>query len=300
MVPAIVISNLNPCTESQQQQKRAEMMAASSSNQSAMTGSFRKNSIVQRGDSETFALTPTSISSSVSTILPETTELALCDLPFGGEEQQEQDVHEDQQQLQQEPKLRSCLRKETAQDGSKQKRRSGLIRRRSPSIQHTGTRQIRMPNTGKIIKRKTCVSWDEKVRVRNVPPVSSLTDTPEQLWFQDDEFREIKETCFLIIDVMESATEAIIMNDDSYAFLTNKICIRGLERHMSHKAEVTQARRYAAWDAVLDEQENQMLSNTFNENAMANAYKLRTMESRMEAIRMAQQDRKDIEVSKRA
>ena len=284
-----------------------------------MNGSFHKPTVVDNmvvppipDGSETFALTPTSIASSVSTILQEAADIADFPLLFSpdeekedhdllSEEDEEDALSEDEEQEQQE-EVKPVEQQQQQQHKSLQSamKNHNRIRRRD-SIQHTGERTIRLPNTNKLIKRKTCVTWDEKVRIRNVPPVVCLTDTPEELWFQDHEFAEIKERIFLIIDVMESHEMNVPKSDSpSLQFLSNKICIRGLERHMSGKVEVIQERRYAAWDAVLDEQELQMAAGFFDENAMANAYKLRTMESRMDAVRMAQQDHKDIQVARSA
>ena len=305
MVSRIIIPGFNSRAKQHKQQQEQDNSMIVKPTDVIMNGSFRKPEMgPPRDGSETFALTPTSISSTVSSILQEAADIAdqlpTCDLLFSPvEEKEEQDLlseDEDNVLSEDEQQEEQLEERKVLQSAMKSLDR---IRPRD-SIQHTGERTIRLPNTDNLIKRKTCVRWDEKVRVRNVPPVSCLTETPEELWFQDHEFAEIKERIFLIIDVMETHELNLPQDSPSLQFLSDKICLRGLERHMAGKAEVIQERRYAAWDAVLDEQERQMANGFFNEQAMANAYKLRTMESKMDAVRVAQQDHKDIQVARSA
>ena len=169
-------------------------------------------------------------------------------------------------------------------------RRSSMKQAGAPrraSIGFTGEREIRLPNSEKKVKRRTSISFDENVTVKNVQPVASLTKNPEKLWFQDNEFDKMKEKAFAIIDMVESG--------ELPPERQSKLCVRGLESLLRENQLNKRELRYKAWDSVLDEQDYQMDNGTFEEKAMADAYKLTTMASRVEAQRRAKQDQEEVE-----
>ena len=77
-------------------------------------------------------------------------------------------------------------------------------RQRRASIGYTGEVANVLPSSnGKKVVRRTSISFSDRVKVRTCEPVKSLTDEPEALWFQDDEFRKIKAKCFEIVDKVD-------------------------------------------------------------------------------------------------
>lgn len=73
----------------------------------------------------------------------------------------------------------------------------------------------------------------------------------------------------------------------------HKHCTRGLEKILRSDCE---ARKHAAWNAVLDEQEHQMESGAeyYDEDALSQSYRVVCEQSRAEATALAMQDEKDI------
>ena len=164
-------------------------------------------------------------------------------------------------------------------------KQAGAPRRKS--IDFTGERTIRLPNSNRKVKRRTSITFDDEVRVKKVQPVASLTNNPEKLWFQDEEFENIKEKVFTIVDLVESGE----LPPDK----ERKLCMRGLESLLEKNRQNKEELRYQAWDSVLDEQDHQMHNGTFNEKSMADQYKLTAMQSRIEAQKRAKQDQDEVE-----
>jgi len=173
---------------------------------------------------------------------------------------------------------RSTMRSSMKKHGS-----SSSTRRRA-SIQFGSEINVYLPGHEKPVKRRTSITFNESVRVKNVNPVRNMTDAPEKLWFQDDEFKAIRRRSLDLVDKVDSGE-------------TNgkKYCIRGLEKLTKSRRKQVLERKYSAWDTVLDEQDVQRDSGTWDEDYMANAYKYITQEPQEEAVRQGRKDYDEIE-----
>mmetsp|Transcript_15786 Transcript_15786/g.24681 ORF Transcript_15786/g.24681 Transcript_15786/m.24681 type:complete len:369 (-) Transcript_15786:184-1290(-) len=155
-------------------------------------------------------------------------------------------------------------------------KQSGCARR--ASIQLCGEVENVLPNSnGKKVRRRTSITFNDAVKVKKVAPIKVLTDKPEALWFQDEEFDRMKQKCFDIVDKVDQGCG-------------KNYCVRGLERLSDAKREEVLGRKYDAWDTVLDEQDHQRESGQFDDGHMANVYKFTTMQTQIEAEDRARQD----------
>jgi hypothetical protein len=176
---------------------------------------------------------------------------------------------------------------ESGGSSSRAPRRSSMKqsgRPRRASIQFGGEIEVHLLGKTKPVLRRTSISFDEKVKVESVTPVSALTDKPETLWFQEEEYKQIISKCYNLVEKVEQGLTG-----------GKKYCIRGLESLMEPGSEQKEANRYIAWDSVLAEQDLQRRGGRFDDENMAKLYKLLTIESKMTAARLARQDAAEIE-----
>ena len=168
---------------------------------------------------------------------------------------------------------------------SSMKHGDGNSRRpRRASIGYAGEIEVNLPGKRKPVRRRTSISFCEEDQVNEVVPVKSLTDEPEALWFQDEEYSVIKKKmCSLIHTVQRGETS------------TKKYCIRGLEGHFGEGAECKEVSRGTAWDAVLLEQHMQQNEGSFDDESISMMYRLSSIESKIKAVKRATQDECDVE-----
>ena len=158
-------------------------------------------------------------------------------------------------------------------------------RPRRVSIGYTGEIEVNLPGKRKPVRRRTSISFCEEDQVNEVVPVRSLTDEPEALWFQDEEYSVIKKKmCSLIHAVQRGETPT-----------KKKYCIRGLEGHFGEGAECKEVSRGTAWDAVLLEQHMQQNEGSFDDESISMMYRLSSIESKIEAVKRATQDKSAID-----
>jgi hypothetical protein len=153
-------------------------------------------------------------------------------------------------------------------------------RRRVSSLPAPGREEISIQLLGQRepVKRSTSISFSEKVKVKNVKPVSQLTDEPQELWFQDSEYAAIKKEIFSVVRKVEKG------NDED----KNSYCTRGLERLMA--GERATLKKYAAWDTVLRVQSIQKSRDEYDDEYIADVYKYATLQCRSEAANRAERD----------
>jgi hypothetical protein len=132
------------------------------------------------------------------------------------------------------------------------------------------------------VKRRTSITFHGQVKVKNVPSVCELTDEPEALWFQGDEYTAIKKR---ILNLVRKSKEPTMVN--------SKCCTRGLEKLMA--SEMSREKKFKAWDSVLDEQDLQRTYGVFDDVYMADLYRFTTAECRQEAADRASQDAMAVE-----
>jgi hypothetical protein len=126
--------------------------------------------------------------------------------------------------------LRGCMKK-----GEGLKRASTLGNIREISV--TGP-------DGRPIKRNASITFKETVEIKRVPSVSSLAGNPSELWFQDHEEREIRKTAKALVKIVDESDVDPSLLD-----------LHGLEGHTRIQKKISQARKYDAWDAVLEAQD---------------------------------------------
>ena len=105
--------------------------------------------------------------------------------------------------------------------------------------------EIELSN-GRVLKRNTSVTFNERVRCKGVESASSLAEDPKDLWFQDDEMASIRRNAKSAVKEIQKGYG----QPDSDAF-----CLRGLERHLPGAKEESRMRMEDTWDAVLGAQE---------------------------------------------
>jgi len=134
---------------------------------------------------------------------------------------------------------------------------------------------------------KRVIQFDEEVYVRKIRPAKSLvknsttSEAEAVLWFQENEYNEIKHKTFKLISRVNKDTGVAGSSGKKY-------CTRGLERFLH--PEETQVKRSQAYDAVLCEQYLQKEENQFNDQIIADIYKQSTRRSQIQACRMGSDD----------
>jgi hypothetical protein len=138
--------------------------------------------------------------------------------------------------------------------------------------------EVRLPGKHEPVQRRRSITFDESVSVQQVEPVKSLTDNPEALWFQENEY-----------DFIKMKTKALLNKVGLDGTVDGKkYCTRGLEKWMT--PEITQVKKRQAWDNVLNEQYLQRQDGEFDDEQLALMYKHSTARSQLEASRRAQGD----------
>lgn len=162
------------------------------------------------------------------------------------------------------------------------KKSCGLSR---PKTMNT-LRQIEVELPGEVkIERNTSITFQNTVRMRYVSSAASLAENPKELWYQKEEFDDIKKKSIDIAMWAES-----MINSPKAEGKKNKYCVRGLEKIMPSNRKSVVSRRLGAWDAVLDEQEDQRNKRFFCEERLAEMYKSVSVQSQMEACLRAEED----------
>jgi hypothetical protein len=170
---------------------------------------------------------------------------------------------------------------------SRTPRRSSMKQSGAPrraSIQFGGEIQVNLPGKKRPVRRRTSITFKDTVRVKNVVPVSQLTDEPEALWFQDEEYKRIRQKSRDLVNRVDNEVPG-----------ENKYCVRGLEKFMRKNKDGVMQQKYDVWDSVLNEQHLQRHHGTFDDDYMGNICKFSTVKSQREAVGRAQQDAAEIE-----
>jgi hypothetical protein len=147
-----------------------------------------------------------------------------------------------------------------------------------------GEIEVNLPGKREPVRRRTSISFCEKDQITEVVPVKSLTDDPEALWFQDEEYSAMNKKMCSLIHAVERGTEAS----------TKKYCIRGLEGHFGEGAESREISRGSAWDAVLMEQRMQQKEGSFDDEGISMLYRLSSIDSKIKAAQRATQDESEV------
>lgn len=167
-------------------------------------------------------------------------------------------------------------------------RRSSMKQENCPrrtSIQFGGgaETQVYVPCQRQTVRRRNSITFNESVFVRNVEPIASLTDEPEALWIQCDEYREMKMKMKRLANLVDTGSTG-----------GRNYCIRGLEPFMKANAQKRMNTKNQAWDTVLDEQCRQEDEQIFDDETLANSYKLTSVGTKIVAAQRAKEDEKAI------
>jgi hypothetical protein len=147
---------------------------------------------------------------------------------------------------------------------------------RRASIGCTGEIEVKLPGQRDPVRRRTSISFSKEDEVKEVEPVSSLTDDSKALWFQKEELQHIKTKLRNIIGAVERGDEN-----------TRKLCTRGLECHIGQSSKT---KINAAWDAVVIEQYLQQNKGSFDDETISMKYKIFARGSKEKAAERAKED----------
>lgn len=165
-------------------------------------------------------------------------------------------------------------------------RRSSLKLQGAPrraSISYTGEVENNLPGQETPLRRRTSITWKDTVAVRKVPFIYQLTDQPEALWFQKNEYKQIRRNSLGIVYKMKNGQVPE----------GKKYCIRGLES-LSSTYQEGKARRRSSLEFVLKTQEMQRDSQTFDDESLKSSYEQSVKESQKEAELRAKQDEEEV------
>ena len=203
------------------------------------------------------------------------------------------------------PSRRGSLNDET---NKKRKHRSNRLSRKSSNTSYT--KKLAKP---KGFKRKTketqhdyissscrIISFSDTVHVQEIDPLRSLTDHPEELYYQQKEYDIMHATAVQVVDYVKA--QKYQEQQQQYVQESGqkrqrqqprkkKICARGLE-HMIEGPSVTQ---FVARNCVMVQQESQHGDGSCNDEDMAISYMRATRDSVEEARRRALNDEKEVE-----
>lgn len=158
---------------------------------------------------------------------------------------------------------------------------------RSASLVGRGEVEVWLPHKKEPLRRRSCIIFDENVRVKKVPPVNQLMDNYKDLWFNHEDYEHVRQKNKRLI----YRTENNLTGGRSY-------CVRGLEGMMKKDgtARLRAQDRYMAQDAVLDEQDVQAAFGKYDDERIASAYRLASIRSKLDALRRASLDEKEANI----
>lgn len=181
-------------------------------------------------------------------------------------------------------------------DGHRPSRRSSLKqpgssprRRASMGIEY----EIHVLGRRQPVRRRSSITFDEKVQVKPVIPLKDLAgDEAEKLWFQDDEFTQMREKSWKIVEEELEARSGGSGRGTRY-------CTRGLEQMINSEQAIQQTKAYVA--SVLSEQDMQRRTCTYDQEYMAKLAQFVTLASQEEAQLRAKTDEQEMErINRRA
>jgi len=148
---------------------------------------------------------------------------------------------------------------------------------------HTSVRRrssIKGKNPDLPIRRRHTLTFSNDVTVKPVVPTQEMVKDKSRLWFEVKDYEMMQKKIFLIADRAKEGREG-------------NYCTRGLES-IIRSDSVT--RRYASWDAVLDEQEIQWdAGKDYSDEAVAKNYRRLAEACRAEATVRGKQDAQEVE-----
>jgi hypothetical protein len=160
----------------------------------------------------------------------------------------------------------------------------------SGSTRKSALKQSSSPN--RLAAQRIRIRFHENVQRRwHFGRHEYTTEELDACWFRGEEYQQIASSCCKNIQRLEEQQQL----DDAKRIKNNnnkKFCSRGLESH-THLAAIAKNRnRRVAWDAVLDEQYDQVSLGAIDEEAIASCYRDCSSSCRLWAIHVGQQDQR--------
>lgn len=143
--------------------------------------------------------------------------------------------------------------------------------------------EVKLPGRGKHVKRRRSITFNDNVSVQQIVPAKSLSDEPERLWFNYEEYVKMKQKNLALVSSVDA---------DGFAN-GRKYCTRGLEKYMMNPIE-RDGMKYGAWDSVLLEQKHQHEKGVHCAESIAQLYKWVTLKSMEEAVDRARLDAQEV------
>jgi len=187
---------------------------------------------------------------------------------------------------------------------------SGSTLRRRASISYRGEMNFILPN-GEQGKKRTSISFEEiENQTKEVEPILDMVDSPNRLWFQKEEYANIKQeivrilkknlqdkeipsgeglerdSCSLSCDTSRSVAS------DSQTIPAASECTRGLELILCGS---TREAREQANTSVLEEYLMQKNRGEYNGDALRQIYSFYTIDSQVEANYRADLDQQEVQ-----
>merc|ERR1712238_249633 len=154
----------------------------------------------------------------------------------------------------------------------------------SGTIQPSQVLEIRVPGRRESIKRRTSITFNDDVNVRNIQAISQVQGAvKEELWFQDSEYSQIKKKTKALIDKVDASGQ----------FDGKKYCTRGLEKYMECPQQRA-LKKYHGWDSVLMEQEMQRNLHIYDDESIGQFYAITAKENVTAATTRAHLDAQEV------
>mmetsp|Transcript_25200 Transcript_25200/g.28786 ORF Transcript_25200/g.28786 Transcript_25200/m.28786 type:complete len:377 (-) Transcript_25200:140-1270(-) len=141
--------------------------------------------------------------------------------------------------------------------------------------------EVQLPGRRESITRRRSITFNNDVEIRNIQPAKNLTNKPNELWLQDDEYHTIEKETQVLLDAVDKET------DDG-----NKYCVRGLEQYMDSSSDDNVCE--AAWNTVLQEQQIQRQDGRFCDESIGNLYRAQSARSVVVAQRQGMLDAEEV------
>lgn len=159
-------------------------------------------------------------------------------------------------------------------------RRSSLRQNGAPrrvSISRGDEIEIHLPGHPEPIRRRRSIDFSE---ITFVEEYKSCEDPLDNVWFNKDEYEDIRTSNKKIVKCVERGTQ-------------KNFCVRGLEPLMD---DGQQMRRRSSIDAVLAEQRAQREAGVFDADKLSESYRRAAVESKVQAAGRAETDNADIQL----
>lgn len=130
-------------------------------------------------------------------------------------------------------------------------------------------------------RRRHSISFQDEVKVNKVVPMTELVKDKGDMWLQGEDY-------YKIIHKVNSIVDRTTTGKGPY------YCTRGLEHLIREKEGMENGPRTKAWDAVLDEQQMQQATGTFDDERVSRKYRRYSNQSRVEAKLRAKKDENEV------